>query len=77
MSIGLMAEPKHPKKRPGPKPNPAKTRNAAIMVRSTDEWKEWVEELAAFKRMTASDLIDHALVAFAREAGFTKMPPRR
>lgn len=65
------------KKKPGPKPDPSKSRDTTTMVRSTGAWKRWAEELAEFDRSTVSDLVDHALVAYARQIGFTKVAPRR
>jgi hypothetical protein len=66
------------KKKPGPKPDPSKARDATTMVRSTQPWKEWVERLAEHERApSVSDLIDRALVAYARQVGFKEGAPRR
>jgi hypothetical protein len=62
--------------RPGPKPVDG-GRVAVIPVRSTEAWKAWVEELAEYDRSTMSDVIDHALVAYARQIGFPKIAPKR
>jgi hypothetical protein len=64
------------RKKPGPQPVDG-GRVATTPVRSTAAWKAWVEELAEFKRMTVSDVIDHAIVAYARDEGFTKAAPKR
>ena len=78
MSVGLMA-----KKKPGPKPDPSRARNAVTMVRSTEPWKRWLESLAEHdadaRRADAniSETIDRALVLYAREIGFTKVAPKR
>lgn len=71
-----MAEPKR-KNKPGPKPDPSRVMQATLMVRSSKEWRAWVDQLAEFARMSASDVVDHALVEFARSKGFDKLPPRR
>jgi hypothetical protein len=62
--------------KPGPKPVDG-GRVATTPIRSTDAWKRWVDELAEFDRSTVSDLVDHALVAYARQIGFPKVAPRR
>jgi hypothetical protein len=66
------------KKKPGPKPDPSRVRTDTIMVRGMTAWKEWVEEFAEFDRATSlSELIDRALVSYARERGFPKQAPKR
>ncbi len=77
MGVGLMAEPKKSKGKPGRKPDPSRVMQATTMVRSSAAWREWVVALAEFKRTTMSDLIDDALVAYARREGFDKPPPPR
>jgi hypothetical protein len=83
MSVGLMSEPKKPKKKPGPKPDPSRSRNAVTMVRSTETWKRWLESLAEHDGNTRradaniSETIDRALALYARDIGFEKTPPKR
>jgi hypothetical protein len=73
VSVGAMA-----KKKPGPKPDPTRTRNAVINVRSTEAWKQAVEEFADWDRApSASDLVDRAVVSYARERGYGKAFPTR
>jgi hypothetical protein len=62
--------------KPGPKPVGG-GRVATTPIRSTEAWKAWVEELAQFDRSTVSDVVDHALVAYARSIGFPKIAPQR
>jgi hypothetical protein len=62
--------------KPGPKPVDG-GRIATTPIRSTEAWKAWVEELAEFDRSTVSDVVDHALVAYARQIGFQKVAPKR
>ena len=77
MSTGLMAEPKK-KGKPGPKPDPSRNRTAVIMVRGMPDWKAWIEELAEHMRSpSVGDLIDKALVAYARDNKFPKSAPPR
>jgi hypothetical protein len=73
-----MTEPKKPRKKPGPKPDPSKARDSAIMVRSTAAWKQAVEEFAEWDRApSVSDLIDRSIVGYARERGYEKAFPKR
>ena len=65
-----------PKTKPGPKPVDG-GRIAASTIRSTEAWKAWVERLAEFDRSTVADVVDHALVEYARNKGFTEAAPRR
>lgn len=66
------------KKKPGPKPDPERVRSAAIIVRGRPEWKEWVEGLAEADRApSVNDLIDRALVTYAREIKYPKPAPKR
>ena len=66
------------KKKPGPKPDPSKARDATTMVRSTQAWKEAIEALAEFDRApSVSDLIDRAVAAYAREIKYPHLIPRR
>lgn len=48
-----------------------------VQVRGSDEWKAWVERLAAFHRGTIADVTDRALAAYARQIGFNEPPPER
>jgi hypothetical protein len=63
----------------GESPEPeARVRTGSIIVRGVPEWKEWAEELAEFDRTPSlNDLVDRALVHYARHVGFTKPAPKR
>jgi hypothetical protein len=71
------------KKKPGPKPDPSRAKEAVTNVRSGEPWKRWIERLAEFDaemRRTdtnISDTIDRAVVLYAREIGFDQVAPRR
>jgi hypothetical protein len=55
-----------------------RVRSAVLMIRGTPEWKAWVEELAEADRAPSlNELIDRALVAYARQIKFRKPAPRR
>jgi hypothetical protein len=68
---------KTPGKKPGPKPEPSRVRTALIQIRSMPAWKRWVKGFADFDRCDVVDLIDRALVAYARERKYPEPPPRR
>lgn len=59
-----------------PKRPPNRVRSAATNIRSTPEWREWLQEFAEHKRKDLVDLIDEALLAYARQEQF-KIPPKR
>jgi hypothetical protein len=55
-----------------------RTRSAVLMIRGTPEWKAWVEELMEADRAPSlNELIDRALVTYARQIKFRKAPPKR
>ncbi|HWE35279.1 MAG TPA: hypothetical protein VG406_01810 [Isosphaeraceae bacterium] len=72
-----------PKRRPGPKPDPARTRHAVTNIRSAPGWKAWLERLAAFdseaRRADAniSETVDRALVLYAQSIRFPEAAPKR
>lgn len=72
-----LKDPPMAKNKPGPKPSDGVGRTALITIRSTPEWKASLERFAEFKRLTVADLIDHAIVAFAREEAFPEPIPKR
>lgn len=67
------------KKKPVPKgrPKTSRARTAAINIRAMPEWKEWVDAFADFDRCSLVEVIDRALVVYAREKKFPRTPPRR
>jgi hypothetical protein len=77
MEAVLVAKKKAPAE-PEPKPKVHRVRDATTNIRSTQEWKAWVDELADFDRApSVNDLVDRALVAYAREIKFPKPAPKR
>lgn len=78
MESVLVANPDETKGRPGPKPDPVRVRAAVTNIRSMPDWKERLEELKEFDRASSlGELIDRAIVAYAREVGFPKPFPKR
>jgi hypothetical protein len=66
------------KKKPGPKPDPQRVRSAVTNIRSSPEWKAWLERLVEFNRSPSiADLVDDAVVLLAREIKFPEAPPKR
>ena len=61
-------------KSPEPEPGPRRT---VLTIKGTDEWRRWLEELSDFLRTPTSTIVDHALVRYAKEMGFTKEAPKR
>jgi predicted transcriptional regulator len=52
-------------------------RVTTVAVRASEAWKEWVDQLADYKRLTVADVIDQALVKYARDEGFPEAAPKR
>jgi hypothetical protein len=78
VSVVLNVEPKKKKAKPGPKPDPARVRAVATLIRSTRAWKDAVEAFAEWDRTSSvADLIDKAIVAYARERRYDKPFPKR
>lgn len=77
-SAAVLDMPKKPsRKKPGPKPVGG-GRTANTPVRSTEAWKEWVVKFTDWDRAPSmADLIDRALVSYARERGFPEPAPKR
>jgi hypothetical protein len=75
--VSAVAEPpKKPKGRPAPKPDPSRPRSALVTIRCRPEWRDWLARFATAKNIDMSDLVDEALLRYARVEGFD-MPPRR
>jgi len=67
-----------PKPKVGPKGETGRARVTTTMIRSSPEWKRAVEELAeADRAVSLSELIDRAIVAYARQIGHKKPIPKR
>ena len=82
MGIALVASPDETEgsagRKPVPKTGAGRVKTASLLVRGVPEWKSWIEELAEFDRSpSVNDLIDRALVAYAREVRFPKSAPKR
>jgi hypothetical protein len=47
-----------------------------VAIRGSKEWRDWVMDLAEFRRLKATDLIDQALVEYAQKYVYKKPSPR-
>ena len=54
----------------GPKGN-------VLSIRGSTEWREWLGRLADHSRLKVADVIDRALLAYAKQEGFSEPAPRR
>jgi hypothetical protein len=57
-------------------PDPA-VRKVVFQMKGSEEWKNWLDELAKTLRMPSSAVVDNALVMYAKAQGFTKPAPER
>jgi hypothetical protein len=73
MTLGASVSMARPKKQAAK----ADAEPKGIVVRGCVEWRDWVMELADFRRLKATDLIDQALVEYAENHGFKKPAPKR
>ena len=59
-------------------PSAGAGRQVVTNVRSSAEWKSFVEEFADWDRApSVSDLVDRAIAAYARERRYSVLPPKR
>lgn len=54
-----------------------KPKGFVLSVRGTDDWRAWLQRLADHDRASMPDLLDRALVAYAKGVGFKEAPPKR
>jgi hypothetical protein len=62
--------------KPEPKPEPG-PRRTVLTIKGTEEWRAWLEGLGVHLRTPTSTIVDHALVRYAKEMGYTKEAPPR
>jgi len=65
------------KKKASANPKTIRVRASALNVRCMPEYKEWVDQLAVADRCTLVEVIDRALVAYAKKIKFPNRAPRR
>jgi hypothetical protein len=64
-------------RKPKRKRRDTEPRPIALMIRGRQDWKEWVAALAASERISVNELVDRALVRYAREVGYKIGAPER
>lgn len=74
--VAFVAEPKKPKGKPGPKPDPSRARSALITIRCKPQYRDWVNRFAERLGLDVAELVDDSLLKRAREEGFEMPPPR-
>jgi hypothetical protein len=52
-------------------------RHTAIQMKGTEEWKGWLDRLSKFLRTPTATIVDHSLIRYAKEMGFTEEAPER
>lgn len=78
MEAVIVAKSDKPKGKPGPKPDPSRVRTGVTTIRSMPDWKSTLEELAEYDRASSvGELVDRAIVAYARSIKFPKQFPKR
>jgi hypothetical protein len=83
MEAAIMARPKAKAAAPEPegegskrRPEPNRIRSSITNIRSSPEWKEWLARFAVHTRKDLADVIDEAVLRYARAEGF-ELPPKR
>jgi hypothetical protein len=66
-----------PKRRGRPKGSAGARKGNVLSIRGSNEWRDWVGRLADHSRLKVADVIDRALLAYAKQEGFTEVAPRR
>lgn len=69
-----------PKRRPGrpPKPKHELSRKETVLaLKGSEEFRAWLEGLAAHMRLPLSIVMEHALVVYAKQEGYDPEPPKR
>ena len=59
------------------KPAEPGPRRTVLTIKGTDAWREWLEGLGKHLRTPTSTIVDHALVRYAKEVGYTNEAPER
>jgi len=52
-------------------------RRTVLTIKGTDDWRVWLEGLGKFLRTPTSTVVDHALVSYGKEVGYTEPAPER
>lgn len=66
-----------PRKKSHGRPKSESPMRAIASFKGSEEFARWFDELAEHSRLTASGLIEHSLVAYAKSIQFEKPAPKR
>jgi hypothetical protein len=66
-----------PKRRGRPKSSTEAPKGNVLSIRGSEEWRDWVGRLADHGRLKVADVIDRALLLYAKHEGFDEPAPRR
>ena len=69
--------PKKLSKKMGRPPAPEGVKHNVLSIRGTTEWRDWLNRLSEHCRLKSPDVIDRALIVYAKQEGFTEPPPKR
>ena len=53
------------------------TRAIVVSMKGTAEFRDWLNELAEFDRMTAVQVMEKGAILYAQKVGFLKPAPKR
>lgn len=77
MSVGMAVDTVAKKKSTKPaKAEPADRKPMVVQMRGSEEWKAWVEGLAARDKFTIAKLIERAIEKHAKDTGYPDAPRR-
>ena len=65
------------KKRRASEEAPADDRAIVVSMKGTKEFRDWLNELAEFERTTAVQILEKAVVTYAKQIGFSKPATKR
>lgn len=66
-----------PKKNLGGRPKVPQPRVPITSFRGSPEFAAWFEGLCEFARLSSTSTIEHSLILYAREKGYTRPAPKR
>lgn len=75
--MAVLAERHMSKSKPTPRDEWAKGKPLVIQVRGSEEFKAWAERLAKHSRMSVAQVVEQALIAYARNNDFKDVAPER
>jgi hypothetical protein len=76
-SDGAEPEAAAPKRRGRPKGPAESPKGNVLSIRGSQEWRAWVGRLADHSRLKVADVIDRALLTYAKQEAFDEPAPRR